>query len=106
MCRCMSGFTDAFYVDRTARFSDPAVLLPARPPYYHTLESPDVWFAPTVRGGGARGAQLCIHVSQLGARGSGLGARGLTIPQNPNLLILNLEPQTPNLQFYTHSSKP
>jgi hypothetical protein len=76
MCRCMSGFTDAFYVDRTARFSDPAVLLPARPPYYHTLESPDVWFAPTVRGGlrGAHSYASTCHSSGLGARGSGLGA--------------------------------
>ena len=47
MCRCMSGFTDVFYADRTARFSQPDVLLPCRPAYYDTLESPDVWFAPT-----------------------------------------------------------
>ena len=43
----MSGFTDVFYADRTARFSEPSILLPCRPPYYDTLEAPDVWFAPT-----------------------------------------------------------
>ena len=94
MCRCMSGFTDAFYVDRTARFSDPAVLLPARPPYYHTLESPDVWFAPTVRGGG-RGAHSCasrFHSSGLGARGSGLNDTREPKSLNPKSRASNSEP--------------
>lgn len=42
LCRCMSGFSDAFYREATARLSQH--LLPSPKPYYRTAECPDVWF--------------------------------------------------------------
>ncbi|KAG0489420.1 hypothetical protein HPP92_008231 [Vanilla planifolia] len=45
VCRVMSGFSDSFYVEMKEFFSGER-LLPRKPPYYHTDESPDVWFSP------------------------------------------------------------
>ncbi|KAK9829240.1 hypothetical protein WJX72_004715 [[Myrmecia] bisecta] len=42
VCRCMSGFTDAFYTEATARMK--ARQLAGPKPYYRTDECPDVWF--------------------------------------------------------------
>jgi DNA ligase-1 len=78
MCRCMTGFTDAFYADRTERFSSPEILLPSRPPYYHTLESPDVWFAPT-EVWEVRGADLTLSPKHRAAAGMRHADRGISL---------------------------
>ena len=67
VCRCMSGFTDAFYEEKTETFGKRAVggeaaaagqhvsetktkrqpsRKPAKPAWVNTLERPDVWFVP------------------------------------------------------------
>ena len=78
MCRCMSGFTDAFYADRTERFSSPDIVLPSRPPYYHTWENPDVWFAPT-EVWEVRGADLTLSPKHLAAAGMRHRERGVSL---------------------------
>lgn len=78
MCRCMSGFTDAFYADRTARFSLPDVLIPSKPPYYNTLEVPDVWFAPT-EVWEVRGADLTLSPKHRAAAGMRHADRGISL---------------------------
>ncbi|KAL8472656.1 hypothetical protein ACS0TY_029752 [Phlomoides rotata] len=47
VCRVMSGFSDAFYIEMKEFFSGDRVLL-KRPPYYRTAEVPDMWFSPEV----------------------------------------------------------
>eukprot|EP00850_Spirogloea_muscicola_P002495 SM000009S23624 [mRNA] locus=s9:1126881:1136155:- [translate_table: standard] len=44
VCRCMSGFTDAFYAETSKLYREQRVL-DRRPPYYITDEQPDVWFS-------------------------------------------------------------
>jgi DNA ligase-1 len=44
VCRCMSGFTDAFYQEMTAFYSQR--LLDGPKSYFVTGEQPDVWFDP------------------------------------------------------------
>lgn len=48
LCRCMSGFTDAFYRDATAMFMRPDVLMTEAEArrMYDTGESPPLWFRP------------------------------------------------------------
>ena len=41
--RCMSGFSDVFYTQATARLG--ATVIPGPKPYYRTAESPSVWCA-------------------------------------------------------------
>ncbi len=57
LCRCMSGFTDAFYVAAKERLS--ATIIPGPKPYFSTNESPSVWFEPT-EVWEVRGADLSI----------------------------------------------
>lgn len=45
LCRCMSGFSDAFYTAATERLRATAIAGPK--PYYNTAETPNVWFEPT-----------------------------------------------------------
>ncbi|KAJ6794417.1 DNA ligase 6 [Iris pallida] len=45
VCRVMSGFSDSFYIEMKEFFSGDK-LLSKKPPYYHTDESPDMWFSP------------------------------------------------------------
>lgn len=45
VCRVMSGFSDSFYIDMKEFFSGEKVLS-KKPPYYQTVEVPDVWFSP------------------------------------------------------------
>jgi DNA ligase-1 len=48
VCRCLSGFTDEFYKALKAKYSsEKDSLLPSKPHYYSTGESPSVWFKPT-----------------------------------------------------------
>ena len=42
ICRCMSGFSDEFYRETTARLQNSVI--PVKRPYYVTQEHPDVWF--------------------------------------------------------------
>ncbi|KFM27440.1 DNA ligase 1 [Auxenochlorella protothecoides] len=44
LCRCMSGFSDAFYREATERLK--ATEIPGPKAYYDTSESPDMWFEP------------------------------------------------------------
>ena len=44
MCRCMSGFSDAFYQAATERLGK--TVIPGPKPYYETDEAPSVWFEP------------------------------------------------------------
>ncbi|KAJ8761208.1 hypothetical protein K2173_001264 [Erythroxylum novogranatense] len=45
VCRVMSGFSDAFYIEMKEFFSGDKIL-PKRPLYYQTAEMPDMWFSP------------------------------------------------------------
>ncbi|GMH43726.1 hypothetical protein BSKO_11648 [Bryopsis sp. KO-2023] len=45
ICRCMSGFSDAFYEEATARLSEKAI--PGPKSYYRTQEQPSTWFEPS-----------------------------------------------------------
>jgi len=66
VCRCMSGFTDAFYVDATQRLG--ARTIPSRKAYYDTSECCDVWFEPT-EVWEVRGADLTLSPVHAAARG-------------------------------------
>ncbi|GAB4816048.1 hypothetical protein N2152v2_003094 [Parachlorella kessleri] len=57
LCRCMSGFSDQFYKEATARLKER--ILPGPKPYYRTNEVPDVWFEP-LEVWEIRGADLTI----------------------------------------------
>ncbi|KAA6428449.1 MAG: DNA ligase [Trebouxia sp. A1-2] len=76
VCRCMSGFTDAFYADATTRFK--ATAIPAKKPYYRTNESPDVWFEPT-EVWEIRGADLTISPVHKAAVGHIHPDRGISL---------------------------
>ncbi|WCJ25293.1 DNA LIGASE 6 [Euphorbia peplus] len=45
VCRVMSGFSDAFYIEMKEFFSGDKILS-KKPPYYSTGEVPDMWFCP------------------------------------------------------------
>ncbi|XP_047317657.1 DNA ligase 6 [Impatiens glandulifera] len=47
VCRVMSGFSDAFYIEMKELFSGDKVLS-KKPMYYETAETPDMWFLPEV----------------------------------------------------------
>ncbi|KAK9865080.1 hypothetical protein WJX84_011403 [Apatococcus fuscideae] len=76
VCRCMSGFTDVFYAEATARFK--AQQLPERKPYYVTAESPSVWFEPT-EVWEIRGADLTISPVHKAAVGHLHPDRGVSL---------------------------
>lgn len=78
MCRCMSGFTDAFYVDRTAKFGAEPILATKKPAYYETLETPDAWFLPTETWE-IRGADLTLSPKHLAAAGARHAVRGISL---------------------------
>ena len=78
MCRCMSGFTDAFYVDRTARFGAEPIAATRKPAYYETLETPDAWFLPTETWE-IRGADLTLSPKHLAAAGARHAVRGISL---------------------------
>eukprot|EP00884_Botryococcus_braunii_P017318 jgi/Botrbrau1/426/Bobra.110_2s0076.1 len=76
VCRCMSGFTDAFYTAATERLG--ARKIPARKPYYVTAESPDVWFEPS-EVWELRGADLTISPVHKAAVGRIHPDRGISL---------------------------
>lgn len=47
VCRVMSGFSDAFYIEMKEFFSSDRILS-KKPPYYRTSEVPDVWFCAEI----------------------------------------------------------
>ncbi|KAK1433220.1 hypothetical protein QVD17_10129 [Tagetes erecta] len=49
VCRVMSGFSDAFYIEMKEFFVDEKLLCKKdKPVYYQTGEEPDMWFSPEV----------------------------------------------------------
>jgi DNA ligase-1 len=76
MCRCMSGFTDEFY-QRTFDALQPH-LLPSKPAYYSTHESPSVWFAPTLVWE-IRGADFTVSPTHTAAFGHVHADRGVSL---------------------------
>ncbi|ESQ28710.1 hypothetical protein EUTSA_v10018010mg [Eutrema salsugineum] len=44
VCRVMSGFSDAFYIEMKEFYSGDKILA-KKPPYYRTGETPDMWFS-------------------------------------------------------------
>ncbi|KAG1658390.1 hypothetical protein FOA52_010069 [Chlamydomonas sp. UWO 241] len=64
VCRCMSGFSDAFYEAATARLAR----IPGPKPYYSTGEACSVWFEPT-EVWEVRGADLTLSPVHTAAAG-------------------------------------
>ena len=80
LCRVMSGFSDEFYTTTTAFFKDGHVI-PNKPAYYQTLESPSVWFDPVVVWE-VRGANITVSPVHQAAAGRVHDSRGLAFPQS------------------------
>lgn len=81
LCRCMSGFSDAFYKAATLRLQE--AVIPSRKTYYNTLESPDVWF-DACEVWEIRGADLSISPVHRAAVGHAVHAErgvGLRFPR-------------------------
>ncbi|CAG9464257.1 unnamed protein product [Pedinophyceae sp. YPF-701] len=84
LCRCMSGFSDAFYQEATARLLAKAVEVP--PPYYRTGESPAVWFGGELEVWEITGADLSISPVHRAAEGRVAGAAGGVALRFPRFL--------------------
>jgi DNA ligase-1 len=85
VCRVMSGFSDAFYKQKTAFYRDEGDddvaagrLLACKPPYYVTGDTPDVWFAPT-EVWEIRGADLTVSPRHAAAAGRVHATRGISL---------------------------
>jgi len=76
LCRVMSGFSDAFYKEATARFQKKILASP--PPYYMTGESCSVWFEAS-EVWEIRGAELTASPVHQAAVGEIPGERGLAM---------------------------
>ncbi|KAG5247360.1 DNA ligase [Salix suchowensis] len=68
VCRVMSGFSDAFYIEDLGQ----------KPPYYRTVEAPDMWFSPEVVWE-IRGADFTISPVHQAAVGLVHQSRGISI---------------------------
>jgi DNA ligase-1 len=84
LCRCMSGFSDSFYVAATERLMETAV--PNKPAYYNTGENCSVWFSPSsLEVWQIRGADLTLSPVHRAAAGlvdvSGGRGIGLRFPR-------------------------
>ncbi|KAF3779845.1 DNA ligase 1 [Nymphaea thermarum] len=77
VCRVMSGFSDSFYVEMKEFFSDEKILS-KKPPYYHTLEVPEIWFS-TELVWEIRGADLTVSPVHQAAVGLVHPSRGISI---------------------------
>lgn len=77
VCRVMSGFSDAFYIEMKEFFSDDKVLS-KKPPYYQTAEVPDKWFSPEVVWV-IRGADFTVSPVHHAAAGLVHPSRGISI---------------------------
>ena len=102
VCRCMSGFSDAFYAEKTKAFGESARLAertgedadddskkkhpetkntprkPPRPSWANTLERPDVWFVPS-EVWEVRGADLTLSPKHTAAAGARHAERGISL---------------------------
>ncbi|KAL2329535.1 hypothetical protein Fmac_017116 [Flemingia macrophylla] len=77
VCRVMSGFSDAFYIEMKEFFSGDQVLS-KKPPYYQTGEAPDMWFSPQVVWE-IRGAEFTVSPVHHAAIGLIHPSRGISI---------------------------
>lgn len=77
VCRVMSGFSDAFYIEMKEFFSGDRILA-KKPPYYRTVEAPDMWFSPEVVWE-IRGADFTISPVHQAAVGLVHQSRGISI---------------------------
>ncbi|KAJ6936152.1 hypothetical protein NC652_011018 [Populus alba x Populus x berolinensis] len=77
VCRVMSGFSDAFYIEMKEFFSGDRILA-KKPPYYRTVEVPDMWFSPEVVWE-IRGADFTISPVHQAAVGLVHQSRGISI---------------------------
>jgi ATP-dependent DNA ligase len=80
LCRCMSGFTDAFYRDMTAFFMRPEVLLTEAEArrMYDTGESPPLWFRP-LQVWEIKGADFTLSPVHTAATGLVHPSRGISL---------------------------
>ena len=96
VCRCMSGFTDAFYKEKTETLGARTVSVgvagdetvgntskhaprkPTKPAWANTLERPDVWFVPS-EVWEVRGADLTLSPKHAAAAGARHPERGISL---------------------------
>ncbi|KAJ4847523.1 hypothetical protein Tsubulata_003941 [Turnera subulata] len=77
VCRVMSGFSDAFYIEMKEFFSGDRILS-KKPLYYETAEVPDLWFAPEVVWE-IRGADFTVSPVHQAAVGLVHPSRGISV---------------------------
>ncbi|XP_028785526.1 DNA ligase 6-like isoform X2 [Neltuma alba] len=77
VCRVMSGFSDAFYMEMKEFFSEDKILS-KKPPYYRTAEVPDKWFCPLLVWE-IRGAEFTVSPVHQAALGLVHPSRGISI---------------------------
>ncbi|KAJ3029370.1 hypothetical protein HDV00_009622 [Rhizophlyctis rosea] len=81
LCKCMSGFSDAFYKEKLAKYAKGSDnVIPAPKSYYVVSESlrPDVWFLP-VEVWEIRGADLTLSPVHRAAAGKADEVRGISL---------------------------
>ncbi|KAG2253474.1 hypothetical protein Bca52824_083610 [Brassica carinata] len=77
VCRVMSGFSDAFYIEMKELYSGDKILA-KKPPYYRTGETPDMWFTAEVVWE-IRGADLTVSPVHSAALGLVHPSRGISV---------------------------
>ncbi|XP_010528512.1 PREDICTED: DNA ligase 6 isoform X2 [Tarenaya hassleriana] len=77
VCRVMSGFSDAFYIEMKEFYSGDKILA-KKPPYYRTAETPDMWFSPELVWE-IRGADFTVSPVHHAAIGIVHPSRGISI---------------------------
>ncbi|KAG5380484.1 hypothetical protein IGI04_028326 [Brassica rapa subsp. trilocularis] len=77
VCRVMSGFSDAFYIEMKEFYSEDKIL-EKKPPYYRTGETPDMWFPAGVVWE-IRGADLTVSPVHSAALGLVHPSRGISV---------------------------
>ncbi|KAM0032417.1 putative DNA ligase (ATP) [Helianthus debilis subsp. tardiflorus] len=79
VCRVMSGFSDAFYIEMKEFFIDDKILgKKDKPVYYQTGEEPDMWFTPEVVWE-IRGADFTVSPVHHAAMGLVHPTRGISV---------------------------
>ncbi|KAL1192368.1 DNA ligase 6 [Cardamine amara subsp. amara] len=77
VCRVMSGFSDAFYIEMKEFYTGEKILA-KKPPYYSTGETPDMWFSAEVVWE-IRGADLTVSPVHKAALGLVHPSRGISV---------------------------
>ncbi|VVA94247.1 unnamed protein product [Arabis nemorensis] len=77
VCRVMSGFSDAFYIEMKEFYSGDKILA-KKPPYYRTGETPDMWFSAEVVWE-VRGADFTVSPVHNAAIGLVHPSRGISV---------------------------